>query len=317
MNEYLVKEKKASNALIEASAIEYAELWSSSQSTIIKSKRLMKDFDKERAKEKLSTQAKERKERIRHSKNMKAAKEKIVQEKKEKNEMIEKIKKLENTQRRLTKDMNNMKKALLEEVTKGKKFSEKVESEKSKLIEEKKKRHQYNKKTHDRLKEKEEKISHLKQNLSTMSDEIKGNVKETRKALKEKKRLEMSLKRKDKILNEVLEKNNELRDVIEDESVTEGKNDSTSVLKVKRESFVGRKGGGHLWPVRVVQLICELLVDGAPPSSIPRIIYTTSSTMTNEEPKDLPSVNFVRGCRIIAQIIGETIAAIKLARSKS
>ena len=68
------------------------------------------------------------------------------------------------------------------------------------------------------MKEKEEKISHLKQNLSTMLDEIKGNVKETRKALKEKKRLEMSLKRKDKILNEVLEKNNELRDVIEDES---------------------------------------------------------------------------------------------------
>ena len=174
------------------------------------------------------------------------------------------------------------------------------------------------------MKEKEKKISHLKQNLSTMSDEIKGNVKETRKALKEKKRLEMSLKRKDKILNEVLEKNNELRDVIEDESsikslqnVTEGKNDSTSLLKVKRESFVGRKGGGHRWPVRVVQLICELLVDGAPPSSIPRIIYTTSSTMTNEEPKDLPSVNFVRGCRIIAQIIGETIAAIKLARSES
>ena len=134
----------------------------------------------------------------------------------------------------------------------------------------------------------------------------------------------MSLKRKDKILNEVLEKNNELRDVIEDESsikslqnVTEGKNDSTSLLKVKRESFVGRKGGGHQWPVRVVQLICELLVDGAPPSSIPRIIYTTSSTMTNEEPKDLPSVNFVRGCRIIAQIIGETIAAIKLARTES
>ena len=58
--------------------------------------------------------------------------------------MIEKIKKLENTQRRLTKDMNNMKKALLEEVTKGKKITEKVESGKSKLLEERKKRHQYN-----------------------------------------------------------------------------------------------------------------------------------------------------------------------------
>lgn len=108
---------------------------------------------------------------------MKAAKKKIVQEKEEKNKMIEKIKNLENTQRRLTKDMNNMKKALLEEVTKGGKSAKKVESGKSKLLEEKKKRHQYNKKTHDRLKEKEEKISHLKQTFSTMLDEIKGNVK--------------------------------------------------------------------------------------------------------------------------------------------
>ena len=58
--------------------------------------------------------------------------------------MIEKIKKLENTQRRLTKDMNNMKKALLEEVTKGVKYAKKVESGESKLLEEKKKRHQYN-----------------------------------------------------------------------------------------------------------------------------------------------------------------------------
>ena len=40
--------------------------------------------------------------------------------------------------------MNNMKKALLEEVTKGKKVAEKVESGKSKLLEEKKKTHQYN-----------------------------------------------------------------------------------------------------------------------------------------------------------------------------
>ena len=174
------------------------------------------------------------------------------------------------------------------------------------------------------MKEKEEKLSDLKQSVSTMLDEIKGNVMETRKVLKEKKRLEMSLKRKDKILNAVLEKNNELRDLIEDKSsikslqnVTEGKNDSTSLLKVKHESFVGWKGGGHRWPVRVVQLICKLLVDGAPPYSLPRIIYTTTSTMTNKEPKDLPSGNIVRGCRIIAQTIGVTIAAIKLARTES
>ena len=134
----------------------------------------------------------------------------------------------------------------------------------------------------------------------------------------------MALKRKDKVSNKALEKNNELRDIIEDEasiktplSVAEGKNDRSSLLTIKRESFVRRKGGGHRWPVRVVQLICELLVDGAPPSAIPGIIYTTTTTMTNKEPKQIPSINFVRGCRIIAQIIGETIAGIKLARIES
>ena len=103
----------------------------------------------------------------------------------------------------------------------------------------------------------------------------------------------MALKRKDKVLNQALEKNNELRDIIEDEasiktplSVAEGKNDRSSLLTIKRESFVRRKGGGHRWPVRVVQLICELLVDGAPPSAIPGIIYTTSTTVTNKEPKE-------------------------------
>ena len=102
--------------------MKFKEHFSTTQSTIIKSKHLMKDLDEERSKEKLSRQATERKEMIHHSIKMKAANEKIVQEKKAKNEMIEKIRKLENTKRRLTKDMNNMKKALLEEVTKGRHF---------------------------------------------------------------------------------------------------------------------------------------------------------------------------------------------------
>ena len=46
----------------------------------------------------------------------------------------------------------------------------------------------------------------------------------------------------------------------------------------KDDEAASRKGGGQIWPVWVVQLICELLVIDTPPSSIPgniRIMYET------------------------------------------
>ena len=105
---------------------------------------------------------------------MKAAKEAIVQEKKEKNALIEQIRKLERTQNLLTKDMDNMKNALLTEIAKGEQFSKKAQSDRSKLYDEKKKRQQSNQRAYDKLKEKDNEISHLKQSMSTMSDEMKG-----------------------------------------------------------------------------------------------------------------------------------------------
>ena len=128
--------------------------------------------------------------------------------------------------------------------------------------------------------------------------------------------MEKVLKRTSDGLAKALQKNTELRNSLEEDACESIKKE-TELLGIKRESLVGRKGGGHRWPVRVVQLICELLVDGAPPSAIPGIIYTTTTTMMNKEPEQIPSINFVRGCRIIAQIIVETIAGIKLARIES
>jgi hypothetical protein len=74
-------------------------------------------------------------------------------------------------------------------------------------------------------------------------------------------------------------------------------------------------GGGRRWPPWVVQLICELLVTGTPPSAIPQIIQTFCETLLWEKPKELPSVNFVRECRVIVEVIGKTIVAIKLAHA--
>ena len=79
------------------------------------------------------------------------------------------------------------------------------------------------------------------------------------------------------------------------------------------ETAKAKKGGRQRWPVWVVQLICELLVNGTPPTAIPGNIRIMYETLYGEPPDDEPSVSFVRECRPIVEVIGETIAAIKLA----
>ena len=83
------------------------------------------------------------------------------------------------------------------------------------------------------------------------------------------------------------------------------------------ETAKAKKGGRQRWPVWVVQLICELLVNGTPPTAIPGNIRIMYETLYGEPPEDEPSVNFVRECRPVVEVIGETIAAIKLADAGS
>ena len=78
----------------------------------------------------------------------------------------------------------------------------------------------------------------------------------------------------------------------------------------------GRRGGGRTWPVWVVQLITELLAHGTPPSAIPANIDTMYKTLYEVKPKEVPCVNFVRECRVVVQVLGETITAVKLASAE-
>ena len=81
------------------------------------------------------------------------------------------------------------------------------------------------------------------------------------------------------------------------------------------EAAAKRRGGARRWPVWVVQLICELLVNGTPPVTVRENIRTMYWTLYNKAPEDLPSVSFIRDCRTKVEVIGETITSIKLARA--
>ena len=82
---------------------------------------------------------------------------------------------------------------------------------------------------------------------------------------------------------------------------------------LQKNRVPGRQGGGKKWPLWVTAVCCDLLIHGTPPSAIPSSIGTLFVALTGEEPKELPSVNYVRQCRVLIQIIGETITAMKLA----
>ena len=48
-------------------------------------------------------------------------------------------------------------------------------------------------------------------------------------------------------------------------------------------------------------LICNLLVNGTPPSAVPDNIQMMSAAMTGQEVTELPCINFVRQCRVVVQ----------------
>ena len=81
---------------------------------------------------------------------------------------------------------------------------------------------------------------------------------------------------------------------------------------LKPEIKIGRRGGAS-WRLWVTEVCCELLVNGSPPSAIPSTIGTLFAALYGEEPKHIPSVNYVRQCHVLVQIVSETITAMKLA----
>jgi hypothetical protein len=83
------------------------------------------------------------------------------------------------------------------------------------------------------------------------------------------------------------------------------------------EEAAARVGGQRCLPTWVVQIICEMLVNGTSPSAVPSAMQTMNEMLTGDVPKEFPSVSFVRSCTVVVEGIGETIAAMKLADASS
>ena len=91
----------------------------------------------------------------------------------------------------------------------------------------------------------------------------------------------------------------------------------TIQIEIKKERPIGRRGGAKRWPVHIVLLICELLVNGTHPSAVPANIQSTCAAFTGVETKELPSTNFVQECRTVLQNLNETLSAFRLGTADS
>ena len=74
-------------------------------------------------------------------------------------------------------------------------------------------------------------------------------------------------------------------------------------MAIRRERTVGRHVDSSKWPVHIVLLICELLVNGTTPYSVAANIQTLSATMTGREVNEFPCINFVWKFRVVVEFI--------------
>ena len=161
----------------------------------------------------------------------------------------------------------------------------------------------------------------------TLKDEkerLEKELKNINKQLKAAERGKMAAVKKVTKTNELVAKQrttiSELKSTIistEDELIEESKHRYelekmiSKQLEIKRKKRHGRGGSGK-WPVKIIQMIIEMLVSGTPPASVPRIMQTMSFGLLDKEAKEVPSMNFVRECRPVAQNLNEMLVAFAL-----
>ena len=163
--------------------------------------------------------------------------------------------------------------------------------------------------------------SKLVEKMENMNERVATTSKDLRKAKKRvlntevtsSKRLQLSrdLKYEKKILEEeYVQLKSVHRDTKQLLNDHQEKMDKITVLPAMKKMRAGRRGGLR-WPIHIIQLICEQLVNGTPPSAIPSNLVTMYA-INGSNLEEVPCVNFCRQCRTVVQIIGETLAAYRL-----
>mmetsp|Transcript_9019 Transcript_9019/g.15350 ORF Transcript_9019/g.15350 Transcript_9019/m.15350 type:complete len:310 (+) Transcript_9019:2116-3045(+) len=88
--------------------------------------------------------------------------------------------------------------------------------------------------------------------------------------------------------------------------------------KVRKGPAEGSRGGGWVWPLWIVQLILEQLVNGTPPTAIPKNIRAQARLSTyGSKDIDVPCDEYCRSMRAVLRIVTETLAAYTLGKSKA
>mgnify|MGYP007086410298 CR=1 FL=1 len=157
----------------------------------------------------------------------------------------------------------------------------------------------------------QDEIKYLKEWLNDMADELKDTKRTAKDAAKKASNSSLLASKRLGILKDLKHQVIELQDDLAEESHIRESLERMSTIRtqIKRERPVGRRGGSGKWPIHIVLLICELLVNGTPPSAVPANIQTMSAALLGSEVGELPSVDYVRKCRVVVQNINEMLAA--------
>ena len=161
-------------------------------------------------------------------------------------------------------------------------------------------------------------IDELHTDLCEANTKARLLAKEVKAVLKNKAKADTVADKRLALLKDLKVRFNNVKDMLVDESKQREALEKlqTIRLEIKKERVLGRRGGAGRWPVHIVLLICEFLVNGTPPTAVPANLQTASAAFTGVEAKELPSVNFVRQCRTVLQNLNETLSALRLGTAK-
>ena len=195
----------------------------------------------------------------------------------------------------------------------------KLELQKEKTQEQKRLRWAANRAAVEKQSKLQSDIEYMQEWLEDMNDELQEEKSRAKEAAKKAFRQSKVAENRLSLLKELKVKVGNLRDELAEESKARDSLErlSTIRLAIKRERAIGRRGGSGRWPVHIVLLICEYLVNGTPPSAVPANLQSASAAFTGAEATELPSVNFVRQCRTVCENLNLMLSGFRLGNARN